>query len=68
MHIEEIRKQSRTNGLDARALNVPTATPIRTIQKSDGKPACFRTNMRWSCSEACEWAPDCKKLVAAWKR
>jgi len=68
MQIEEIRKQTKKSGLDTRALDVPITALIRTIHKSDGKPTCFRTDKRWSCSEACEWAPDCKKLVAAWQR
>ena len=64
MHIEEIQKQPRKNTLDTRVFEARNAMLIET----DGKPTCFRTDKRWSCREACEWAPDCKKLVAAWQR
>ncbi|MCX8049658.1 MAG: hypothetical protein N3A55_08375 [Methylohalobius sp.] len=31
-------------------------------------PPCFRSDERYFCTRRCDWAKECKKLIAEWLR
>ncbi len=58
----------------ARKLGIPAdpATPrgrlVRSIQQAQGEQACFKTEHSKLCRSECEWATECRGLVAEWLR
>ncbi|MFN3918861.1 MAG: hypothetical protein ACK4JF_01055 [Methylohalobius sp.] len=35
---------------------------------NNNHPPCFRTDERYFCTKRCQWAKECKKLIAEWLR
>lgn len=41
---------------------------VNIIQQAQGYEPCFQSEQRYGCTRDCEWAPECKKLLAEWRR
>jgi hypothetical protein len=41
---------------------------VRAIQQAQGKQPCFLSDQRYQCEADCEWAEECRKLRAEWRR
>lgn len=48
--------------------DMPIKTLVRAIQQARGDTPCFLSDKRYDCAGTCEWASDCKPLVAEWLR
>jgi hypothetical protein len=69
MELELIKTRGRSLGLNEFVLQSSKRTLIQTIQKAEGRKACFRCEDRFLCRNCnCEWRGDCLKLTAAWRR
>lgn len=44
------------------------AALVRDIQRAEGKQPCFGTERRLGCRQECEWARECRGLIAEWLR
>jgi hypothetical protein len=63
-----LRKRANDHGLTISRYTRKT-TLVRLIQKKEGQNACFRTDNRINCAQACEWSGDCIHfLIASWRR
>jgi hypothetical protein len=68
MNIESLQQLAAQVGLPEYRDNLSQKNLIRAIQRQRGEEACYLTDKRYTCNDACDWRASCQKLRAVWLR